>query len=202
MRFCAARALAAAGVDASWLRVEVPHPVLKGARIDLVVGIAQSIALMELKYPREPNPPNAAWTMTLGEVLKDLYRLAAYPGAVDRVFVYVETAHLRRYMTGVAARYGVNLDTDIVILRPAAITALPSTATAVIGPQLVAHQVTAQRLALLPIDESLRLAVYIRSTRSHHRATTMPSKSPPVRCPPARPGPVYVGRYSPRSTPS
>jgi hypothetical protein len=160
VRFCAAQALAAAGVDASWLRVEVPHPVLKGARIDLVVGIDQPIALMELKYPREPNPANAAWTMTLGEVLKDLYRLAAYPGAVDRVFVYVETAHLRRYMTGVAARHGVNLDTDTVILRPAAITALPSTATAIIGPQLVAHQVTAHRLALLPIDESLRLAVY------------------------------------------
>lgn len=36
--------------------------------------------------------------MTMGEILEDLYRLAAYPGAVDRVFVYVETAHLLRYM--------------------------------------------------------------------------------------------------------
>jgi hypothetical protein len=160
VRFCAARALVDAGVDAAWLRVEVPHPALKGARIDLVVGDDRPVALIELKYPREPNPANAAWTMTMGEVLKDFYRLAVYPGALDRVFVYVETAHLRRYMAGVAVRHGVNLDVDTVILRPAAITALPNTATGIIGPQLAARQVTAQRLVLLPVDDSLRLAVY------------------------------------------
>lgn len=159
VRFCVARALADAGVDAGWLRVEVPHPGMKGARVDLVVGDERPVALIELKYPREPNPANAAWTMTLGEVLKDFYRLAAYPGDVDRVFVYVETAHLRRYMAGVATRHGVDLDTDAVTLRPGEVTALPSTATSIIGAQMTA-QVTAQRLALLPVDDDLRLAVY------------------------------------------
>ncbi|MGB3442069.1 MAG: hypothetical protein WBA97_25260 [Actinophytocola sp.] len=160
VRFCAARALVAAGVKAAWLRVEVPHPALKGARVDLAVWGDRPVALIELKYPREPNPANAAWTMTLGEVLKDFYRLATYPGAVDRVFIYVESAHLRRYMAGVASRHGVDLDVDTVILRPAAITALPSTATGIIGPQSAAHQVTAHRLAQFPVDGGLRLAVY------------------------------------------
>lgn len=160
VRFCVARALADAGVDASWLRVEVPHPVLKGARVNLAVGGDRPLAVIELQYPREPNPANAAWTMTLGEVLKDFYRLAAYPGVADRVFVYVETDHLRRYMLGVTARHGVNLDVDTVHLRPAEIAALPTTATGIIGPQLVGHSVTAQRFAVLPIDDTLRLAVY------------------------------------------
>jgi hypothetical protein len=79
---------------------------VKDARVDLVVGSDRPGALIELKYPRESNPANAAWTMTLGEVLKDFYRLASYPGGVDRLFVRVETAHLRRYMVGVAARHG------------------------------------------------------------------------------------------------
>jgi hypothetical protein len=160
VRFCAARALVDAGVNAAWLRMEVPHPALKGARIDLVVGSDRPVALVELKYPREPNPANAAWTMTLGEVLKDFYRLASYPGAVDRVFVYVETAHLRRYMAGVATRFGVDLDADTVVLRPAEVAALPATATGIIGPRLAVHQVTAQRLALLLVDDGLRVAVY------------------------------------------
>jgi hypothetical protein len=43
----------------------------------------------------------------------------------------------------------VNLDSDIVVLRPAAVAALPCTATGVIGPQLAAQPGTAQRLALL-----------------------------------------------------
>lgn len=159
VRFCVARTLVGAGVDVGWLRVEVAHPVWKGARIDLVVGGDRPVALLELKYPRESNPANAAWTMTLGEVLKDFYRLAAYPGAVDRVFVYVETAHLRRYMTGVAARYGVDVDADTVILDPATVAALPSTATNIIGSQSAAR-VTAHRLTLLPVDDDLRLAVY------------------------------------------
>ncbi|HYQ67502.1 DUF7669 domain-containing protein [Actinophytocola sp.] len=160
VRFCAARALVDAGVEVASLRVEAAHPVLKGARVDLVVGGDRPVASIELQYPREPNPANAAWTTALGEVLKDFYRLAVYPGAVDRLFVFVETAQLRRYMAGVVARYGVDLDADTVILRPGRVAALPSTATTIIGTQLAAHHVTAQRLALLPVDDALRLAVY------------------------------------------
>jgi hypothetical protein len=160
VRFATARALVAAGVDAAELRVEAPHPVLKGSRVDLVVGKVQPAALIELKFPREPNLLNAAWTMALGELLKDFYRLAAYPGEVDRMFVYVEIRHLRTNMAGVARRYGVDLDTENVTLSPADAAKLPSTAAQIIGAELAALHVTTRRVALIPIDDELRLAVY------------------------------------------
>ena len=62
-------------------------------------------------------------------------------------------------MAGVAARHGLDLDADVVTLHPAEVAALPSTATRIIGSQ-VSARVTAQRLALLPVDRDLRLAVY------------------------------------------
>ncbi|HEX6339751.1 DUF7669 domain-containing protein [Umezawaea sp.] len=160
VRFSTARALVAAGVDATGLRVEAPHPTLKGSRVDLVVGRDRPAALVEFKFPREPNGWNAPWTMTMGEVLKDFYRLAAYPGEVDRIFVYVEGARLRGYMAGVARRHGIDLDTDTVTLTPAAIASLPATASIAVGTDLTKHPVTATRFALIPVDDTLRLAVY------------------------------------------
>ena len=160
VRFATTRALVTAGVDASMLQVEAPHPALRGSRVDLAVGLPVPVALIEVKFPREPKEVNAAWTMTLGEVLKDFYRLAAYPGEVDRVFVYVEGASLRRYMAGATRRYGVELDTDMVTLAPAAITRLPTTALETIGEDLSRHRVTARRLALIAVDDTLRLAIY------------------------------------------
>ncbi|HWO62392.1 MAG TPA: hypothetical protein VNO31_20420 [Umezawaea sp.] len=161
VRFTTARALVAAGVDADGLRVEAPHPVLKGSRIDLVVGRGRPVALIEFKFPREPNEWNAPRTMVLGEVLKDFYRLAAYPGEVDRIFVYVESVRLRSYMAGIAKRQGVDVDTDAVVLSPAAVAALPATATNAIGADLARQPVTATRTAVVHIDNTLRLAVYL-----------------------------------------
>lgn len=43
--------------------------------MDLVVDSPPTVAV-ELKYPRDPTEQNAADTMTLGELLRDLYRLA------------------------------------------------------------------------------------------------------------------------------
>jgi hypothetical protein len=111
IRFAAARALADACVDPVGLRAEWPHPVLPGSRVDLAVGGQPPSALVEFKIPREPSEKNAAWTMVLCEVLKDLYRLASCPGEVDRLFVYLESARLQRYMASSADRYGLRLDT-------------------------------------------------------------------------------------------
>jgi hypothetical protein len=125
-------ALVSAGVEQGSHEVDVLQGPQRGLAGIGMAGRGVWVALVpsvELKYPREPNLANAAWTTSLGEVLKDLYRLVAYPGAVDRVFVYLETAHLRRYMAGVAHRYGVDLDADTVVLRPVEVAALPSTAT-------------------------------------------------------------------------
>lgn len=62
-------------------------------------GCRDATAKALLIVPREPSEQNAAWTETLGEVLKDLYRLARIP-AGDRIFVYLESERLRRYMAG------------------------------------------------------------------------------------------------------
>lgn len=160
VRFAAARALMNAGVAPGKLRVEWPHPVIKGLRVDLVVTGQTPVAFIEFKYPREPNETNAAWTMVLGEVLKDLYRLAACPDDASRLFVYVETARLRRYMTSSAHRYGLDIDVDEVALRPADAARLPTTAAQIIGTELATSHVTAQRKVLIEIDQDLRLVVY------------------------------------------
>lgn len=159
IRFATVKSLSMHGTDPASISTEWPHPRLKGSRIDLVVG-KPPVALIEFKYPREPNEVNAAWTMALGEVLKDLYRLASFPGAVDRLFVYVETSRLRRYMAGAAQRYGLNLDTQHVVLHPDDAKRLPTTAAQIIGTDLATHHVTAERTTLIDIDDDLRLAVY------------------------------------------
>ncbi len=199
VRFTVARALVAAGVNPASLRVEWPHPVLRGSRIDLAAGLGRGTgptALLELKYPREPNEVNAAWTMALGEVLKDFYRLALVPGDADRLFVYLETARLQRYMRGAARRYGLNLDTDQVTLSPTAAAALPTTAADILGPQLCTHRVTAQRVSRQEIDHELQLAVYLvdalpqpasaPSTQTEPAAHPAPAPAPaPEPSPPA-----------------
>lgn len=120
VRFATARALVAAGADPAGLHVEWPHPALKGARVDLVAGDDPPAALLEFKFPREPSETTSPRTMLLGHVLKDLYRLAVYPGDVDRLFVYVQTAGLRAYMIGAAKKYDLDLDRDRVKLAATA----------------------------------------------------------------------------------
>jgi hypothetical protein len=156
---------------------------LKGSRVDLVVGRPSPVALIELKFPREPNEVNAAWTMALGEVLKDFYRLAAYPGEVDRVFVYVESTRLRGYMAGVARRHGVDLDTDTVALTPAAVAGLPAMALGIIGADLARHSVTATRLALIPVDDTLRLTIYHVDPLATAQTADLPAGDPEVKRP-------------------
>lgn len=129
VRFAAARALVVPARMLLGSALSGRHPVLAGSRVDLVAGGMPPAALIEFN-PREPNEKNAAWTMALGEVLKDFYRLAVCPGPVDRLFVYVETARLRRYMAGAAMRYGLGLDVDQVALRPAEAAQLPTTGVA------------------------------------------------------------------------
>lgn len=170
VRFAAARALIAAGVDPAGLRVESPHPVLRGSRIDLVAGGPPPAAFLEFKYPREPVEKNAAWTMMLGEVLADFYRLAACPGPVDRLFVYVESDRLHRYIARAAGRYGIRLDVDYVSLRPDDAVRLPATAARSIGRGLAQYHVSAGRLVVIDVDETLRLSVYAVDATDPHPA--------------------------------
>ncbi len=184
VRFAAARALVAAGVEASRLRNEWPHPDLKGCRVDLVVGGGMPDALIEFKFPREPNGLNAAWTMTLGEILKDLYRLAVYRGAADRLFALVESDLLSRYLASAGRRYGFDLAAGRVELEPARIATLPPTATAIIGPHLIGYPVTAHRTHTVVIDAALRLTLFTVDSAQIPRPPDLPAQ----RTGPNRPG--------------
>lgn len=142
------------------MRVEWAHPAISNSRIDLVVLSEPETAFLEFKFPREPNEQNAAWTMALGSVLHDFYRLAAIPGPARRLFVYVESARLRRYMAGAARRVGLDIDIDEISLSPADAARLPTTASQIIGAELAARHVKGRRIALVDVDETLRLSVY------------------------------------------
>jgi hypothetical protein len=120
--------------------------VLRGSGVDLAVGGRPPAALIEFKFLREPNEKNAAWTMVLGEVLKGFYRLATCPGPVDRLFVYLESTRLRRYMTAQRGDTALILTpgrspcvhpTPQVRRRPA--RSSPSRATAIVQAILTMH---------------------------------------------------------------
>jgi hypothetical protein len=67
-------ALRDAGVLATAIHIEYPQPEIS-AKFDLVIG-DPATSVVELKYPRDPTSSGAADTMTTGEILRDLYRLA------------------------------------------------------------------------------------------------------------------------------
>lgn len=73
VRFATVVALTEQGVDAK--RIAVEQPIAGVGRVDLVVDPPRG-SVVEFKFPREPNETNAAYTMTFGEILRDLYRLA------------------------------------------------------------------------------------------------------------------------------
>jgi hypothetical protein len=76
VRFATIRALVRAGIESHRLTVEHRRPEI-AASLDLVVDASTSLmAAVELKYPRDSEPAGAPYTMTLGELLRDLYRLA------------------------------------------------------------------------------------------------------------------------------
>jgi hypothetical protein len=192
VRFATARALVAVGCEPGGLRVEWPHPALPGSRVDLVVGGLPPAALVEFKYPREPTEQNAAWTMTRGEVLKDFYRLAAYAGDADRIFVYVETGRLHRYMAGRARVDGIDLDRDVVELKPANAARLPATAARIIGAELAEHHVVGRRFALIDVDSELRLIAFeidaLRSLPNPAAISAVAEAPSELREPSPRPG--------------
>jgi hypothetical protein len=183
VRFATVKALVASRVPPESLRYEWPHPALRGSRIDLVIG-APPAALIELKYPREPNEKNEAWTVTFGEVLKDFYRLATYPYDADRIFVYAESARLHKYMASSGARYGLDVHSETVVLHPDQARGAPATVIGILGPRLVTRTVTARRVASVEIDATLSLSVYAvdplgpAATDTHPPAAAPPTASP------------------------
>jgi hypothetical protein len=80
VRFATALELERQGIAPGRLRTEYRVPELGGS-IDLVID-DPPIAAIEFKFPRDPRAFNAADTMTVGELLKDFYRMDRF-GVAD-----------------------------------------------------------------------------------------------------------------------
>lgn len=159
LRFAAARAIGEAGSGSASLHLERPHPSLPGSRVDLAIGEPPE-AVIELNYPGEQHETNASWTWVLGEILTDFYRLAVYPGEVDRIVVLALTRRARESLSSSVGRFGIDLDNDHVSLNAEAAAALPHT-EGVISDELRDHPVVASRLWALDVDEDLRISVFL-----------------------------------------
>ena len=95
MRFALIVALEDHGVPASDIRIEVIEPRVEG-KLDLVVGDPPS-GVVELKFPRDSRTGVSPDTMTLGEMLKDFFRLARLD-AEERWVAQLVNDRLRRYL--------------------------------------------------------------------------------------------------------
>lgn len=74
IRFATIMALGEAGVEPRRLTNEYPAPAISGS-IDLVVDDPPTVAI-EFKYPRGARVLNTPYTMVLGSLIADFYRLA------------------------------------------------------------------------------------------------------------------------------
>jgi hypothetical protein len=97
LRWATIDALIEAGVVPDDLQVEVIIPTTRG-KIDLVVGRNEEATAVEFKFPRDSRTGISPDTMTLGELLKDVYRLAAVPSFGERWAVMFLNDRLRRYL--------------------------------------------------------------------------------------------------------
>ena len=95
LRFALIAGLEAHGVAPAALRVEVIEPLVDG-KLDLAIGEPIEAAF-ELKFPRGSRTGISPDTMTLGELVKDFYRLARLP-APHRFAVQLINHRLRRYL--------------------------------------------------------------------------------------------------------
>lgn len=131
LRFATSKALLRNGVRAERLANEWRQGSGPTDAVDLVIA-TEPRAAIEFKYPREPREKNAAWTLHLGELLKDFYRLAYMSDDFEeRWCVQLLTPRLQRYLIGVQARHQVRVAVEpggITRLDPAIIANLPLTA--------------------------------------------------------------------------
>lgn len=94
VRFATVVALTEQGVGAERLAME--QPIAGVGRVDLLLDQPDGAAI-EFKFPREPDPANAADAMTFGEILRDFYRLARL-GVADAWVVQILQPRLRQYL--------------------------------------------------------------------------------------------------------
>lgn len=132
LRWATIDALIEQGVAPGDLRVEVIIPTTRG-KIDLVVGRNEEATAIEFKFPRDSRTGISPDTMTLGELLKDIYRLAAVPSFGTRWAVMFLNDRLRRYLERrTDCRWTFEVGEELA-LSPEGFARLPQTASRGLG---------------------------------------------------------------------
>lgn len=197
LRFATVLALGDRGVPPSALRAEVLAPELKGGKVDLAID-ADPPAVVEFKFPRDPTNSGAADTMTLGEVLRDFYRLALLPVS-ERWVVLLLDARLLRYVRAAAQRYGLGWSDDLgaELTLTSATDGLPKTARDALGAALPKMDVAASCLVAADAGPGLTLLAYRLQASSARPLVDMagaqvtgPSATPGARVEEVRPAAV------------
>lgn len=149
------------GVDAARLAVEVPASELGGGKLDLVMdGVTGTV--IELKFPRGSRTGISPDTMTLGELIRDILRVAVVP-ARQRWVVQVINERLQRYLTNLATRHKIRWPAaagETLILERAVLAGLPRTSLNAIGSTPWLLPVTAQCVLVEPAGTGLQLFAY------------------------------------------
>lgn len=126
LRWATIDSLVALGVDPKALVVEQIIPTTRG-KLDLVVLEAPPVAI-EFKFPRDSRSGVSPDTMTFGELLKDVHRLAALDGFAERWAVMLLNDRLCRFLerrTDCRFRFAPG---ELLAFDPAGFAQLPPTA--------------------------------------------------------------------------
>lgn len=125
VRFALIAALEEHGVAPADIRIEVIEPRVDG-KLDLVVGDPPS-GVVELKFPRDSRTGISPDTMTLGEMLKDFFRLARLD-TDERWVAQLVNDRLRRYLERRTDITWTFQRGSAITVKPGAGAALPQTA--------------------------------------------------------------------------
>lgn len=125
VRFALITALEDQGVAPADIRIEVNEPRVEG-KLDLVVGDPPS-GVVELKFPRDARVGASPDTMTLGEMLKDFFRLARLD-TDERWVAQLVNDRLRRYLERRTDVTWTFRPGSTMAVEPGACAALPLTA--------------------------------------------------------------------------
>jgi hypothetical protein len=159
VRMCSILSLQATGVAPGDMTIEVFDPVLKGGKVDLVVGPPEHRTVVELKYPRGSRTGISPDTMTFGELLRDFLRVALVPAA-DRWVVTVLEPELRRYLSRRDSPVWADTPGAEMVLEREVLEGLPKTARDAIGPLAWRLPVRAECVVAAPVDVDLALFAF------------------------------------------
>lgn len=160
VRFAMITSLVGQGLDPKRITVETRDPALPGGRLDLLVDAGSERAhVVEIKFPRDPS--GAADTMTLGELLSDVYRLSLVT-CQRRFAVQIIDQRLLRYLDGRAMPLGWSWPRlgESFRLTPEMVGRLPKTAAVSLPSRAKEVVTTARCVEQIPLDDGLVLLVH------------------------------------------